>query len=428
MAVLALQPSCGTFTEHASIYPLQAMTGETPFRQEKITMIENSFKLSADYTQVLDAADRYAREQLHPLWQKMDEKDWYPEHIMPQLGADGWLGITAPEEMGGAGMDLISQCLVCQAFHRWNHSIGAIAGAHDNLCMNNILRNASQTAVQKYIPDMVTGKKIGALGMTEPGAGSDAIGSMATTARREGDNYIINGRKMFCSNGPFADVILLYAKTEKNRGAGGVSAFIVDTTSPGFSVAQKLPKMGWRGQHTGELVFDDCEVPAENLVGEENKGIAVMMSGLDIERIYCSFECLGMAERAFDLALEYAKDRVQFGQPIGNFQMVQDMLATMYTTVESMRLMCYRAGAELNHLEKGGGGRGAKHKLSAATYLHCGEGVIQVTDLAVQIWGGYGLITESEVNYLYRSARLMTIGGGTSQVRKMIIGQELMKQ
>lgn len=391
-------------------------------------MSDNNFNLSPDYYQILDAADRYAREELHPLWQKMDEQDWYPEHIMTQLGSDGWLGITVPEEMGGAGMDLLSQSLVCQAFHRWNHSIGAIAGAHDNLCVNNILRNASPAIVEKYIPDMIAGKKVGALGMTEPGAGSDAVGSMVTTARREGDKYIINGRKIFCSNGPFADVILMYAKTDKEKGAGGVSAFVVDTNAPGFSVAQNLPKMGWRGQHTGELVFDDCEIPVENLVGEENKGIAVMMSGLDIERVYCSFECLGMAERAFDLALEYAKDRKQFGQPIGNFQMVQDMLATMYTTVESMRLMCYRAATEFNYLEKGSGGRGAEHKLSAATFLHCGEGVTKVTDLAVQIWGGYGYITESEVNYLFRGARLMTIGGGTAQIRKIIIAEELMRQ
>ena len=390
-------------------------------------MTDNSFVLNSDYRSVLDAADRYAREILHPLWQKMDAEDWYPEHMTPKLGSDGWLGITVPEKQGGAGMDFMSQCLVTQAFHRWNHSIGAIVGAHDNLCLNNILRNASPSASAAYIPDMIAGTKVGALGMTEPGAGSDAIGSMATTARREGDKYILNGTKIFCSNGPFADVVLAYAKTAKERGAHGVSAFIVDANAPGFSVAQNLPKMGWRGQHTGEVVFDECEVPVANLIGEEDNGIAVMMSGLDLERILCSFQCLGMAERALELSLEYAKDRVQFGKPIATFQMVQDMLASIYTTVESMRLMCYRGASFCNDLEQGGGGRGEAHKVSAATFLHCGEGVKDVTDKAMQIWGGYGYITESEINYLFRGARLMTIGGGTVQIRKIIIAQELLQ-
>lgn len=390
-------------------------------------MTSGSFQLSDDHRQVLDLADRYAREQLHPLWRKMDAQDWYPEHLMPQLGSDGWLGITVPAEQGGAGMDFFSQCLVGQAFTRHNYSAAAIHAAHDNLCLNNIFRNASSELIEKYIPDMTTGKKVGGIGITEPGAGSDAIGSMATTARREGDKYILNGRKIFTSNGPIADVLLIYAKTDKAAGANGISAFVVDTNAPGFSTAQSLPKMGYRGQPIGEMVMDDCEVPVENLLGEENKGVAVLMSGLDLERVAGSFWGLGIMERALELALDYAKERVQFGKPIASFQLVQAMLADMHVLVETTRHTIYAAAATLNHLEQGGGGRGDEHKIAAVAFLHAGRSCMKVVDMAAQIYGGYSLITENEVNFLYRAGKLMEIGGGTIQVRQLIIAEELLK-
>jgi isovaleryl-CoA dehydrogenase len=391
-------------------------------------MTSSSFQLSEEQRQILDTADRYAREQLHPLWRKMDEEDWYPQQLMPQLGKDGWIGITVPCELGGAGMDFFSQCLVSQAFNRHNYCAAAIHAASESLCLNNIFRNGSEELVEKYIPDMITGEKVGGIGITEPGAGSDAIGSMATTARREGDKYILNGRKMFTSNGPIADLLLIYAKTDKAAGASGVSAFVVDTDAPGFSTAQSLPKMGYRGQPIGEMVMDDCEVPIENLIGQENKGVAVLMSGLDLERVAASFWCLGVMERAMELALDYAKDRVQFGKPIASFQLVQAMLADMHVLIETTRQITYAAAATVNELEKGGGGRGNAHKIAATAFLHSGQSAMRVVDMAAQIFGGYSLITENEVNFLYRAGKLMEIGGGTTQIRKLIIAEELLRE
>ncbi len=263
--------------------------------------------------------------------------------------------------------------------------------------------------------------------MTEPGAGSDALGSMATTARRDGDDYVLNGRKLFITNGPVADVLLVYAKTAPERGNKGISAFIVENTFEGFSVAQKLDKMGWRGSPTGELLFDNCRVPAGNLVGEENGGAGIMMSGLDIERTIGAFYCLGMTQRALDLSVEQANTRQQFGKTIGNFQMVQAILADMYTDIETMRALTYQVGREILLVPAGEGGRGEIHKRSAAAVLHAGRASMRVLDNAVQLHGGMGFMRESEVNRLYRSGKVMEIGAGTNQVRQMIIAGELLK-
>jgi isovaleryl-CoA dehydrogenase len=292
--------------------------------------------------------------------------------------------------------------------------------------MHNILRNASDELKKKYVPKMVSGEWIGALGLTEPGAGSDAIGSMRTTARREGDYYILNGSKIFITNGPVADVLLVYAKTDKEAGNKGVSALIVEKDFPGFRVAQKLIKMGFRGSQTAELVFENCKVPAANLVGEENRGVKVVMSGLDLERSMISPICLGIAERALELSIEYAKTRQQFGQPIANFQMVRAKIAEMYTTVESMRLYTYSVLRAANTLDEEGGGRGDIHKLTAAGVLYVAEAMNSVLDEAVQVHGGSGYIWESEINRLFRATKLLEIGAGTSEVRKIIIADELL--
>ncbi len=244
----------------------------------------------------------------------------------------------------------------------------------------------------------------------------------------EGDHYVLNGRKLFITNGPVADVALVYAKTDPSRGARGISAFFVETDSPGFAVAQKLEKMGFRGSQTAELVFDDCRVPAENLVGAENEGHKVVMSGLDLERALVAPISLGIAERALDLALEHAKTREQFGKPIASFQMVQSRLADMYTLVEAMRALNYRCLAACNELEVGAGGRGAIHKLTAATVMYTADSLNAVLDHAVQIHGGMGYIWESEINRLYRTIKLLEIGAGTTEVRKMIIAEELLKE
>ena len=390
-------------------------------------MNPTSYDLTDEQRGVLEAADRYARERLHPLSARMDEEEWWPDDAFRALGRDGYLGITAPVELGGSGMDLFASGLVAQAFSRWNPAFALSWVAHENLCLNNVLRNGDETQRQRWIPRLCDGSLIGCLGLTEPGAGSDALGSMRTTARRDGDVYALNGRKLFITNGPVADVALVYAKTDLSRGAKGISAFVVDTKTPGFQVAQKLVKMGFRGSPTAELVFDECRVPAENLLGEENRGHRVLMSGLDLERALVAPICVGIAERALALAIEHAKTREQFGKPIGSFQMVQSRLADMYTLVEAMRTLNYRCLAACNDLEEGGGGRGEIHKLTAATEMYTANCLNAVLDHAVQIHGGMGYIWESEVNRLYRTNKLLEIGAGTTEVRKMIIAEELLK-
>ena len=385
------------------------------------------WELDADQRLVLDAADRFARKELYPLAARMDAEEWWPEDTFEKIGAQGLFGITVPAEYGGAGLDLVSAGLVAQAFSRWNHAMALSCVAHDNLCLNNIYRNGDELQRRKYLPDLCLGKKIGALGLTEPAAGSDALGSMRTTARREGDHYVLNGSKIYITNGPVAEVLLVYAKTDREKGAHGISAFIVEKGYPGFRVAQKLEKMGYRGSQTAELVFEDCRVPAENRVGHEDRGVAVVMGGLDLERAMISPLCLGVAERALELSLDYAKTRQQFGKPIGAFQMVQSMLADMYVLVETMRTFTYRTLAAASEVEIGEGGRGEIHKLTAASVMFAADSVHAVLDKAMQIHGGSGYIWDSEINRLYRSIKLMEIGAGTTEVRKLIIAGELLK-
>ncbi|MES2883986.1 MAG: acyl-CoA dehydrogenase family protein [Pseudomonadota bacterium] len=393
---------------------------------ERPSVLQAFSGLSNDEMEVLGNADHFAQNELYPLSKKMDDEEWWPTEIFPKIGATGYFGITAPEQYGGSGMDVFTSGLILQAFGRWNHALALSWVAHENLCLHNILRNANEEQKQKYLPAMCKGTSIGALGLTEPGAGSDALGSMRTTARLEGGHYVLNGSKLYITNGPVADVLLVYAKTDKDRGAQGISAFIVEKDFPGFKVAQKLTKMGFRGSQTAELVFEDCKVPVENLVGGENRGVKVVMSGLDLERAMISPICLGIAERAFSLALDYAKQRKQFGRSISDFQMVQAKLADMYTWVESMRLFTYQTLRAANVISEDEGGRGEIHKLTAAGVLYVAETMNKVLNDAVQVHGGTGYIWESEINRLYRSIKLLEIGAGTSEVRKMIIAKELL--
>jgi len=383
--------------------------------------------LSEDEQAILDQADRFAREQLHPLSERMDRDEWWPEDAMPKVGATGYCGIPVPDAYGGAGMDLFASGLVLQAFSRWNHAFALSWVAHENLCLYNLYRNANETLRRRYLPGLCSGRSVGALGLTEPGAGSDALGSMATTARRDGDHWVLNGTKIYITNGPVADVLLVYAKTDRDKGARGISAFVVEKDAPGFRVAQKLTKMGFRGSQTGELVFDECRVPIGNLVGEEDAGVKVVMSGLDLERAMISPICLGIAERALELSLDYARTRKQFGRPISDFQLVRGKLADMYVWVESMRLFTYQALRAANELEIGGGGRGEIHKITAASVMYTAETMNRVLNEAVQIHGGSGYIWESEVNRLYRAIKLLEIGAGTTEVRKVIISEEMLR-
>ncbi|NKF21031.1 acyl-CoA dehydrogenase family protein [Solimonas marina] len=383
--------------------------------------------LTTDELEILGTADRFAQAELYPLAQRMDDEEWWPQDIFPKIGETGYFGVTAPEAYGGSGLGVFTSGLILQAFSRWNHALGLAWVAHENLCMNNILRNANEAQKQKYLPGLNRGTLIGALGLTEPGAGSDALGSMRTTARREGGHYVLNGRKIYITNGPVADVLLVYAKTDKDKGSQGISAFIVEKDFPGFSVAQKLVKMGFRGSQTAELVFDECRVPVENLVGGEDRGVKIVMSGLDLERAMISPICLGIAERALTLSLDYARQRKQFGKPIADFQMVQSMLAEMYVWVESMRLYTYQVLRAADVVDENEGGRGDIHKLTAAGVMYVAETMNKVLNHAIQVHGGSGYIWESEINRLYRSIKLLEIGAGTTEVRKMIIAGELLK-
>lgn len=386
-----------------------------------------AFQLTHEQQEVLDLADSFAQNELLPLQRRMDDEEWWPPELMPSLGRMGFLGVTAPSRFGGSDSDFFTSGLITQGLARWNPAAALSYIAHENLCLNNVARNANETQKGKYLPGLCDGSKIGALALTEPGAGSDALGSMMTSARRDGDSYILNGRKLFITNGPVADMILVYAKTDKARGAKGISAFIVEKDFEGFAVAQKLDKMGFRGSPTAELVFDDCKVPAANLVGEENAGVAVVMSGLDLERAIVAMINVGMAERALQLAIDYAGTREQFGRRIGEFQLVQGKLAEMYVGVETAKTFCYRVLAQANALEQGEGGRGEIHKLTAASILYAAETCSKVCADAVQIFGGMGYMRETEINRLYRATKLLEIGAGTTEIRKLIISGELLR-
>ena len=392
-----------------------------------IATAPNPYELTEDQSHTLALADEFARKELAPLARKMDDDEWWPEGLFRRLGAAGYLGLTIPESEGGPGLDLFSSALVGQGFARWNQAVALSWLAHENLCVNNVQRNASPEQKKRYLPGLADGTLVGALGLTEPGAGSDALGGMRTTARRDGDHYVLNGRKLFITNGSIADVLLVYAKTAPELGPKGISAFLVEKSAPGFSVAQKLIKMGFRGSPTAELLFDDCRVPVANRVGEENAGVAVVMSGLDLERAVGATLSIGLAERCLQLALDYARQRRQFGRLIGEFQIIQAKLADMYTAIESMKLLAYKALAAVNVLEIGGGGRGGVHKLTAASILYCAEATSRVAADAVQIHGGSGYMWEMEVNRLYRACKLMEIGAGTSEVRRIIIAEELLR-
>lgn len=387
----------------------------------------SGFDLTPDQQQILDLASQFSRDELLPLQQRMDDEEWWPPEVMPKLAGIGFLGVTVPEGLGGSGSDFFTSGLITQGLARYNPAVALSYVAHENLCLNNIARNADEAVKQRFVPGLCDGTKIGALGLTEPGAGSDALGSMATTARRDGDTYVLDGRKLYITNGPVADLVLVYAKTDRAKGAKGISAFVVEKGTPGFAVAQKLDKMGFRGSTTAELTFDDCRVPAANMVGAENRGVAVVMSGLDLERAIVAMINVGMAERALELAVDYAKTRRQFGKAIGEFQLVQGKLAEMYVTVEAMKSLCYRTLAQANDLGEGDGGRGEIHKATAAAIMFAAEGCTRVISDAVQIFGGAGYMRETEVNRLYRASKLLEIGAGTTEIRKLIIAGELLR-
>ena len=388
----------------------------------------SQFSLSNEQNQVFREADRIGREELLPLADRMDKEEWWPEEIMPMLGELGFLGVTIPEKYGGAGLGYLESGLILQAFSRYNHAFGLSWIAHDNLCANNIFNNGSERQKSEFLPKLCSGEHVGCLGLTEPGAGSDALGSMTTAAKKNGDGYLINGSKIYITNGPIADICVLYAKTDKQeRSSKGITAFVIETNQPGFKVAQKLKKMGFRGSQTAELVFEDLLVPKENILGKENEGHKVVMSGLDFERATIAPISVGIAERALEISVDYAKSRTQFNQPIANFQMIQSYLAEMYVGIETMKALSWKVLSECGEVRAEEAGRGKIHAKTAASVLYCANTCNEILDKAVQIFGGYGYMLETEINRLFRSTKLLEIGAGTTEIRKMIIAKELLK-
>ncbi len=374
--------------------------------------------LTDEHRLLRDTVLDFARTEFGPIADEIDRTDAFPSDLFTRLGELGVLGVTVPPEYGGAGADLLSGVLVVEQLARVSGSIALSYAAHANLCVNNLYVNGTEEQRRQYLPGLCSGELIGALAITEPEAGSDAVG-LQMKADSDGDDYVLNGTKTFITNGSIADVIVMYARTDQAERTRGITAFIVETDSPGFSVSKKFDKFGHRGSPTAELSLNDCRVSRANVLGEVNQGVDVMMRGLDIERIFIAGEPLGIAEEALALSVEYAKQRKQFGKAIGEFQLIQAKLADMYTAVEAARALLYQTAAVA--------GERSVHKEAAAAILFTAEMATQVALDAMQIHGGYGYMNELPLGRLVRDAKLLEIGAGTSEIRRLIIGRELLK-
>lgn len=384
------------------------------------------FELSEEYKMLARAVRDFMEKEIEHLTAQIDREDKFPEGIWRKMGELGMLGVTVPEKYGGVGLDYLAHVIAGEEMARICPALSLSAGAHGNLCCDNIYRNGTEEQRFKYLPPLCSGEKIGAMAITEPNAGSDAVG-IQMTAKKEGDYYLLNGTKIFITNGPVADTILVYTKTAPEKRARGITAFVVEKGFPGSFSTRHIEKMGNRGSPTGELVFEDYRVPKENILGEENWGIKVMMSGLDTERTVLTSLGIGIARRALELSVRYARERVQFGQPIGKFQLIQSKLAEMYTMIEATRLLAYKAAILANKSERGG--RGTElHKVAAAAFLLSGEVAVKASLEAIQVYGGYGYTLDNPVNRLLRDAKLAEIGAGTSEIRKIIIAEALLEE
>ncbi|MBC9907602.1 MULTISPECIES: isovaleryl-CoA dehydrogenase [Achromobacter] len=384
-----------------------------------------NFDLGEDLDMLRDAVRNFALAEIAPRAAEVDRSDQFPMDLWRKFGDLGVLGMTADEEYGGAKMGYLAHMVVMEEISRASASIGLSYGAHSNLCVNQINRNGTPAQKAKYLPKLISGEHVGALAMSEPGAGSDVV-SMKLRADKKGDRYVLNGTKMWITNGPDADTLVVYAKTDPEAHQRGITAFLVEKGFKGFSVAQKLDKLGMRGSHTGELVFQDCEIPEENVLGQVNGGVKVLMSGLDYERAVLSGGPVGIMQAVMDVVVPYIHDRKQFGQAIGEFQLIQGKVADLYTTLQASRAFCYQVGKNLDRL-------GAEHvrqvrKDCAALILYTAEKATWMAGEGVQILGGNGYINEYPVGRLWRDAKLYEIGAGTSEIRRMLIGRELFNE
>ena len=379
----------------------------------------HTFDLGDDLKTLRESVHAFAEKEIAPRAARIDRENAFPEDLWRKLGEMGLLGITIPGDHGGAELGFLAHLIAMEEISRASGSVGLSYGAHSNLCVNNIFHNGNETQRRKYIPKLCTGEHVGALAMSEPGSGSDVVGSMTAKAERKGDIWIANGSKMWITNGPEADVLLVYLRTaDKRAGSRCITAFIVEKGMPGFSTAQKLDKLGMRGSNTCELVFDNCEIPDENRVGEVDEGVRVLMSGLDTERLVLSGGPIGLMQAALDITLPYVRERKQFNAPIGTFGIMQAKIADMYTALQSSRAYAYMVARDFD--------AGIKSRVDPAScLLHASQSAVHVALEAIQALGGNGYINEYPAGRLLRDAKLYEIGAGTNEIRRMLIGREL---